>query len=159
MMNFFVLVSVPVLLILLLLGGARLVRAAGHDLATARRRFRQFVRGQVAVFSCVYIAVVLWMLVTAHAQVAGAQPQANVAAATVAGLSIGDGIAFLGIAVATGLAVIGAGHAVGVVGAAALGVISEKPEMLGRTLVFIGLAEGLAIYGLIISILLLQQLQ
>jgi V/A-type H+-transporting ATPase subunit K len=127
--------------------------------ATARRRFRQLVWGQVVIFSLVYIAVLWWTLIAAHAQGAGAQPQAGEAAVAAAGLSIGDGIALLGVAVATGLAVLGAGHAVGVVGAAALGVITEKPEMLGRTLVFIGLAEGLAIYGLIISILLLQQLQ
>ena len=157
-MNAFLLVSVPVLLIFSLLGVSRLVRAANHHPATARRRFRQLVWGQVVIFSLVYVAVLSWMLIAAHAQGAGAQPQAGEAAAA-AGLSIGDGIAFLGVAVATGLAVMGAGHAVGIVGAAALGVIAEKPEMLGRTLVFIGLAEGLAIYGLIISILLLQQLQ
>lgn len=126
--------------------------------AIARRRFRQFVWGQAAIFSFVYITVLSWTLTTAHAQGSGAQPQAGAAAAA-ASLSVGDGIAFLGVAVATGLAVMGAGHAVGVVGAAALGAITEKPEMLGRTLVFIGLAEGLAIYGLIVSILLLRQLQ
>ncbi len=127
--------------------------------ALARRRFRQFVWGQVAILGFVYIAVLSWTLIAAHAQGAGAQPQAGAPAAAATSLSIGDGIAFLGIAVATGLAVMGAGHAVGVVGAAALGAITEKPEMLGRTLVFIGLAEGLAIYGLIVSILLLRQLQ
>ena len=156
-MNPFLLVSVPALLIFSLLGVSGLARAANHHPATARRRFRQLVRGQVVIFSLVYIAVLSWTLIAVHAQGPGAQPQAGEAAA--AGLSIGDGIALLGVAVATGLAVMGAGHAVGIVGAAALGVIAEKPEMLGRTLVFIGLAEGLAIYGLIISILLLQQLQ
>jgi V/A-type H+-transporting ATPase subunit K len=54
--------------------------------------------------------------------------------------------------------VLGAGYAVAVVGAAALGAIAEKPELFGRTLVFIGLAEGLAIYGLIVSILILGRL-
>jgi V/A-type H+-transporting ATPase subunit K len=157
-MNAFLLVSVPVLLLFLLVGVPPLVRGAHHHPTTARRRFRQLVWGQVVIFSLVYIAVLLWTLIATHAQGAGAQPQAGEAAAA-AGLSIGDGIALLGVAVATGLAVMGAGHAVGIVGAAALGVIAEKPEMLGRTLVFIGLAEGLAIYGLIISILLLQQLQ
>lgn len=152
-------VSLPVLLGLLLFGALRLVRAASHDPAKARRRFRQLVWGQGLIFSLVYLAALWWTLVSAHAQGGGGQAQAGEAAVAAAGLSIGDGIALLGVAVATGLAVLGAGHAVGTVGAAALGVITEKPEMLGRTLVFIGLAEGLAIYGLIISILLLQQLQ
>lgn len=61
----------------------------------------------------------------------------------------------LGAALATGLAAIGAGIAVGISGAAAIGAITEKPEVLGRTLIFVGLAEGIAIYGLIIAFLIL----
>jgi V/A-type H+-transporting ATPase subunit K len=64
-------------------------------------------------------------------------------------------IATIGAALATGLAAIGAGIAVGIAGAAAIGTITEKPEVLGRTLIFVGLAEGIAIYGLIISFLIL----
>ncbi len=62
----------------------------------------------------------------------------------------------LGAALATGLACIGAGIAVGIAGAAAIGGITEKPEILGRTLIFVGLAEGIAIYGLIISFMILS---
>jgi V/A-type H+-transporting ATPase subunit K len=61
----------------------------------------------------------------------------------------------LAAALATGLAAIGAGIAVGIAGAAAIGAISEKPELLGRTLIFVGLAEGIVIYGLIISFIIL----
>ncbi len=63
--------------------------------------------------------------------------------------------AFLAAAVATGLAAIGAGIAVGLAGAAAIGAISEKPELLGRTLIYVGLAEGIVIYGLIVSFIIL----
>ncbi|MCU1260664.1 MAG: H+transporting two-sector ATPase subunit [Bryobacterales bacterium] len=63
---------------------------------------------------------------------------------------------FLGAAIATGLAAIGAGIAVGVAGAAAIGAIAEKPELLGRTLIFVGLAEGIVIYGLVVSFLILR---
>jgi V/A-type H+-transporting ATPase subunit K len=45
--------------------------------------------------------------------------------------------------------------ALGPVGSAALAVLAEKPEVFGRTLVYLGLAEGIAIYGLVISILML----
>ncbi|NLD72470.1 MAG: ATPase [Chloroflexi bacterium] len=62
----------------------------------------------------------------------------------------------LGAALATGLACIGAGIAVGIAGAAAIGGITEKPEILGRTLIFVGLAEGIAIYGLIVSFIILN---
>jgi len=62
---------------------------------------------------------------------------------------------FMAAAVATGLAAIGAGIAVGIAGAAAIGAISEKPELLGRTLIIVGLAEGIVIYGLIVSFIIL----
>jgi V/A-type H+/Na+-transporting ATPase subunit K len=65
---------------------------------------------------------------------------------------------YLAAALATGLAALGAGFAVASVGSAAIGAVTEKPELLGRTLIFVGLAEGIAIYGLIISILILNRL-
>ena len=65
---------------------------------------------------------------------------------------------FLAAALATGLSALGAGIAVASVGAAAIGALAEKPELLGRTLIMIGLAEGIAIYGLIISILILNRI-
>ncbi|MEZ4867059.1 MAG: ATP synthase subunit C [Caldilineaceae bacterium] len=63
----------------------------------------------------------------------------------------------LGAALAIGLAAIGAGIAVGVSGAAAIGAMAEKPEILGRALIVVGLAEGIAIYGLIISFMILTR--
>lgn len=64
----------------------------------------------------------------------------------------------VGAALATGLSSLGAGLAVGKVGAAAIGALAEKPELFGRLLIFVGLAEGIAIYGLIVSILVLNRL-
>ena len=64
---------------------------------------------------------------------------------------------FLAAALATGLSALGAGIAVASVGSAAIGALAEKPELLGRALIMIGLAEGIAIYGLIISILILNR--
>jgi V/A-type H+-transporting ATPase subunit K len=58
-------------------------------------------------------------------------------------------------AVAVGLGSLGAAIAVAVVGSAAMGAMSEKPELGGRALIFLGLAEGIAIYGLIIAIMIL----
>lgn len=65
---------------------------------------------------------------------------------------------YLAAALATGLSSLGAGFAVASVGSAAIGAVTEKPELLGRTLIFVGLAEGIAIYGLIVSILILNRL-
>ena len=65
---------------------------------------------------------------------------------------------FVAAALSAGLAAVGAAYAVAVVGAAAVAATAEKPEMAGRTLVFVGLAEGIAIYGLIIAIMILGRL-
>lgn len=65
---------------------------------------------------------------------------------------------FAAAALAAGLAALGAGYAVAQVGTAALGALAEKPELFGRVLVIVGLAEGIAIYGLIVSILILNRL-
>jgi V/A-type H+-transporting ATPase subunit K len=84
------------------------------------------------------------------------------AAEPVAGSSgdfgLGFGLAIIGVGLPTGLAAIGAGFAVSSVGSASLAVITEKPEMFGRTLIYLGLAEGIAIYGLVVSILLLGKI-
>ena len=69
-----------------------------------------------------------------------------------------NGLGLLAVALSTGFATIGAGIAVGSVGSSALGAISEDPDILGKTLIYVGLAEGIAIYGLIISILILGRL-
>lgn len=68
------------------------------------------------------------------------------------------GLGYIAAALSTGLAAIGAGIAVAAVGSSALGAVSEDPEILGKTLIFVGLAEGIAIYGLIISIMILGKL-
>jgi V/A-type H+-transporting ATPase subunit K len=73
-------------------------------------------------------------------------------------MSTGMGLAILGAGIPTALSTIGAGIAVGPIGAASLAAITEKPETLGRTLIYLGLAEGIAIYGLVISILLLNRI-
>ncbi len=67
----------------------------------------------------------------------------------------GDPYASLAAAIAVGLGSIGAAYAVGATGAAAIGAIAEKPEAFGRVLIFVGLAEGIAIYGLIIAFMIL----
>jgi V/A-type H+-transporting ATPase subunit K len=65
---------------------------------------------------------------------------------------------FLAAVIASGVSALGAAYAVAVVGAAAMGAVAEKPETAGRALVFVGLAEGIAIYGLIIAIMILGRL-
>jgi len=68
------------------------------------------------------------------------------------------GLGLMAAAVSTGLAAAGAGYAVGMVGSASVGALAEKPELLGRLLILVGLAEGIAIYGLIVAVLILNRL-
>jgi V/A-type H+-transporting ATPase subunit K len=83
---------------------------------------------------------------------------ARAADAAAAAFVLDTGWLFVGAALATGLSSLGAGFAVAKVGTAAVGALAEKPELFGRLLIFIGLAEGIAIYGLIVSVLMLNRL-
>lgn len=70
------------------------------------------------------------------------------------GIALGVGLGFLAMGIGVGLGCIGAGIAVGRTGVAAIASAMEKPEMFTRSLIFVGLAEGIAIYGLIVSLLI-----
>ena len=61
-------------------------------------------------------------------------------------------------AFAIGTSVCGAGYAVGRIGSAAIGAAAEKPELLTRSLLFVALAEGLAVLGFVIAIMLVQKM-
>ncbi|WP_432138400.1 MULTISPECIES: ATP synthase subunit C [unclassified Streptomyces] len=63
--------------------------------------------------------------------------------------------ALIGAAIAVAGASIGAAIAVAYTGAAALAALSERPELFGRAMVIVGLAEGIAIYGLVVAIILI----
>lgn len=77
----------------------------------------------------------------------------NAAAASGSGLA--TGLAYIGAALVTGLSCIGGGIAVASAASAALGAISEDSSILGKSLIFVGLAEGVCLYGLIISFMIL----
>jgi V/A-type H+-transporting ATPase subunit K len=70
----------------------------------------------------------------------------------------GMGLEIIGVSIPTAVATVAAGMAVSQIGSASLAVLAEKPEMFGKTLIYLGLAEGIAIYGLVMSILLLGKL-
>jgi V/A-type H+-transporting ATPase subunit K len=75
-----------------------------------------------------------------------------------AGLSIGSGLGMLAAALATGVSCLGGGIAVASSASAAIGAISENPKVFGQALIFVALAEGVALYGLIISLQILAKL-
>lgn len=66
-----------------------------------------------------------------------------------------EGMKYLAAALSTGLATIGTGIAVGSAAPAAIGAVSENDKAFTKALIFVALGEGVAIYGLLISILIL----
>ena len=72
--------------------------------------------------------------------------------------TLATGMGYIAAALVTGLSCIGGGIAVASAASAALGAISEDQSILGKSLIFVGLAEGVALYGLIISFMILGQL-
>lgn len=64
----------------------------------------------------------------------------------------------LAAALTIGVSCVAAGYAVAKVGAAAMGAASEKPEIMGKAMLFVAIAEGIAIYGLIIAVFILTKI-
>ena len=105
-------------------------------------------------------AVALLIAALAAGPAAAGTAAAGTAAAGVkiaagAAATSGNSAALLGAAIAVAGSTVGAGIAVAYAGAAALAVMSERPELFGRAMVIVGLAEGIAIYGLIVGIILI----
>jgi V/A-type H+-transporting ATPase subunit K len=130
------------------------VALAGGALAAgwSRRSPRRAVRRLVGVNAVVALGALAALAVLALGVVDPAQAQDGTAAAS------GDaGAAYIAAGIAVAGSTIGAAIAVAYTGAAALAAISEKPELFGRAMVIVGLAEGIAIYGLVIALVLIGQ--
>lgn len=102
----------------------------------------------ISFFACIGIGVIysLGCAVPAFAE----------GAAAAGGLSVGEGLKYIGAALSTGLSGIGGGVAVSSAAAAAIGAMSENEKIMGKTLIFVALAEGIALYGLVISFMILN---
>ena len=103
----------------------------------------------VAVNAAV-VVVALGLLASALNAAPALAAEPDTSAATGSG-----GIALIAAAIAVAGSSLGAAIAVAYTGAAALAAMSERPEVFGRAMVVVGLAEGIAIYGLIVSIMLI----
>ena len=111
-------------------------------------------------FTAMLVAFALAMGLAATALFVATAPALAAGPATPGTVTGGEAWSFglVAAAISTALAALGAGFAVARVGTAAIGALAEKPELFGRLLIFVGLAEGIAIYGLIVSILILNRL-
>ena len=122
---------------------------AGIRRYTGRRAKRALGTNIASFFLCLALAAALGIGGSASA----ATVPAETADAAAAGIA--EGLKYIGAALAVGLSGIGGGIAVAASASAALGAISENDKAFGKALIFVGLAEGVALYGLIVALLLL----
>jgi V/A-type H+-transporting ATPase subunit K len=136
---------------------------------TRRSRLRRLVALSSVVVLATVITIFLINVVQTVSEVRGrnaiaasAQPvsgaQGTQAENPKSSNSQATGWGFIAAALSTGVGCIAAGIAVASVGAAGIAVVGEKPDLMARALIFVGLAEGIAIYGLIISIMILTRI-
>ncbi len=135
--------------------GSLLIALPGAVLAglLAQAVLRRAPRFAVRWLLRIDIGIAVSALAALSLILAGVVDPAQAATTSVTAHSAGD--AFIGAGIAVAGSTIGAGIAVSYTGAATLATIAEKPEMFGRSLVIVGLAEGIAIYGLIVAIILI----
>ena len=69
--------------------------------------------------------------------------------------SAGSGVKYFAAAIAVGIACIAGGMAVGRIGSAAMGALSENAELSGKALPFVGLAEGICLWGFLVALLII----
>lgn len=116
---------------------------------TGKRAKNALLANVFSFFGCLVLCAVVGIGGSAGA----VDVAVDVATASANGLM--HGMKYLGAALAVGLSGIGGGIAVASSASAALGAISENEKAFGKALIFVGLAEGVALYGLIVALLLL----
>lgn len=116
----------------------------------SKKRYKKILAVNTVLFFGLLVAGVAVMFApSASAETAAAASQSGGLAA---------GLGYIGAALATSISGIGGGIAVASAASAALGAISEDSSVLGKSLIFVGLAEGVCLYGFIISIMILGKL-
>ena len=117
---------------------------------------------QLCSFVCIFAISALFAFgVSAAGTDAPADAEANTESSAEAeekSSDISDGLGYLAAALVTGTAGIGGGLAVASAAPAAIGATSEDPKAFGKALIFVALGEGIALYGLLVSILILNKI-
>jgi V/A-type H+/Na+-transporting ATPase subunit K len=132
--------------------GLPLIAGAAVVARLAARRWHSGAGVLAGIGALLLVGGIVVLVIAASSGTAGAA--AGAAASSAATATGGNSAALIGAAIAVAGSTIGAGIAVAYTGAAALAAMSERPEVFGRAMVVVGLAEGIAIYGLIIGIIL-----
>jgi V/A-type H+-transporting ATPase subunit K len=138
-------ILLPVIAVLLIISPLYLI----YKGTISTKNAKQKLIAQIAIFAGVFTVM---MIFQAHQFTALAED-----ATSTTGTSA-QGLGFIAAALAVGCSSLGAGIAVAKATPAALGAVSENPDNFGRALIFVALGEGIAIYGLLISILIMNKL-
>ncbi len=137
----FVLLAIPVIF------GVSSVCLANRAVRKGCKR-KKALYMQIASFCAVFLVCFLCPMIASAAETADAAAQSAGAM----------GMGLIGAGIATGLSCIGGGIAVGYAAPAAIGATSEDAKNFGKSLIFVALGEGVALYGMLVSILILSKL-
>ena len=138
-------IIIPFIAVLLIVSPLYMIFKGGINRKNAKSR----IIAQISVFAGAFL---ICLLVQANQFTALAED------AAAAGATSSAGLGFIAAAISTGASSLGAGLAVAKAAPAAIGAISENPDNFGKAMIFVALGEGIAIYGLLISILIINQL-
>lgn len=116
-------------------------------LNTLNKKSKLLLLGNLLIFSVLFLFATFFIFST------------TVQAAEPGGIAVNPALAaaLIGAGIVTGLACVGAGIATGQAASAAIGAVSENENMMGRALIFVAMAEGIAIYGLLIAFMILNR--
>lgn len=142
----YILLAVPVVFLVVS------VYYAYKDVELGKRTRKSALVRQLAAFAIVGTAT----LITSMAVFAAGDAETAKAAAEAGAGDLNKGISMVAAALATGISGIGGGIAVGGAAPAAIGATSEDPKAFGKALIFVALGEGVALYGLLVSILIIS---
>ncbi len=145
-MNYVLLFLMPLVVVAAIMAPLFVCLKRMHDKKPFNKKLS--VIANVASFFGVMAIMTVLPLTGAFAETAEAANQA-------ASGGLADGLKYIGAALSTGLGTIGTGIAVGGAAPAAIGAVSENDKSFSKALIFVALGEGVAIYGLLISILIL----
>ncbi len=112
-------------------------------------------KGRLKTTLAINITMFFAILVIADIMLFGGSVNAAETAEAAAS-STSEGLRYIAAALSTGMSTIGAGIAVASSASAALGALSEDSSVMGKALIFVALAEGVALYGLLISFIILN---
>ena len=141
----------------ILLAAIALFLVVAVPLTVIYRRAKNGKKGKAPLVAdlCCFFGGIAFFSVYLFTQSAEA---AEATATTAASGGMATGLGYIASALAVGLSGIGGGIAVGASASAALGALSENDSILGKSLIYVGLAEGVALYGLLIAFMILTKL-